>query len=155
MQARTIALLLTAGVLTGQVRADEAMLTKEEERLLRKNVYDEGRATEFPRTGKWALTPVLSVPADVWKIHGMKRLGTLRLLLVIVKGAGPKDAVLATGYAVALEEDVEMAGTYASYRLDRVDAVVGDGGEKTGRDELVARVQRHITKVEKGNTGGK
>jgi hypothetical protein len=54
VQARTIALLLTAGVLTGQVRADEkgrqAILTKEEERLLRKKVYDEGPSTGFPST---------------------------------------------------------------------------------------------------------
>lgn len=128
--------------------APDDQLTTKEQAVLRDKVYNGGRSTYTPRDGPWAFQRSLSVPNEIAELHKRKRLPTLRILLVIVKGGRPNDAVLAASYIVALEMNPVTALMYAHYPLNNVDEAKVNN-EHTGREELIEIANKIITTAEK------
>jgi len=127
--------------------ADPPVLDRHDEFVLRNNVY-KGLGTGIETEGRWATHRVIVLTNDVVELHKKKRVATLKLLLEIVKGGRPDDALLATGYAVALEEDPIRAVPLADYPVDSVDVDEGKTGEP-GRQGLIDAVAKLLASAEK------
>jgi hypothetical protein len=125
-----------------------APLSREEAALVRKAVYTSGLATALPIQGRWAGNQILVVPNELTELHKKKRVPTLHLLLEIVKGGRPVDAVAATAYVVALEENPLAAAPYATYPFDMVDDTPATRPQ-TGREDCLKWVTKLIAAAEK------
>jgi hypothetical protein len=113
-----------------------------------------GRRFAFPTKGEWALMEVLCVPRDVEDIYAKNRIESLELLLDIVKGARPKDALLAAAYAIALEDDIGGGAFIARYPTDKFDEP-GKGGISSRRDQLVEELRQRISKARPQQPGAR
>jgi hypothetical protein len=100
------------------------ILTKEEEALIRKLVYEETAILVHPLEGKYALLELLYVPDEITEIYKKCPVGTLGLLLKIIEGGNPKDAMLAAGYALAIAEDPVTGAICTRGRRDSFDQVI-------------------------------
>jgi hypothetical protein len=92
---------------------------------------------------------MVSVPKTVIKFHNKKRVATLRLLLDIVRGGRPEDALKAAGFAIALEENPIVALPCADCPPNLFDESEGDN-ERTLRMRLVEWLDNRILSIEKG-----
>jgi hypothetical protein len=153
-----IALSLPAAMLpaekmySGVLRSDENerqgadTLTHEEAGFIRTVIYDEHISTRYT-TGTSAHREVVLRP-EVVELHKKKRVGTIKLLLDIVKGGKPKDALAAGVTAYALEEGPVYAiclldGTSESF--DKADS----DDEPTKRERIVKKLEKILASVEK------
>jgi hypothetical protein len=130
-------------------KSSEKPLSVKERAQIRKWVYD-GGATALPRGGRWALQEVLVVPAELTKLHAEKRAGTLHLLLDIVKGGRPHDAMVAASFAHALEEDIAVGAFFMKYPFGEVDVEI-QGSGCTYRDRLVEGLSPYIERRDRQN----
>src|SRR5688572_17511452 len=146
-----VASMLTVVITIETVMCDEPLadskdrplesLTKAEEILVRRIVYERGLTTATPKEGQWASIRVLVVSKDLSELYTKKPLATIDLLLDIVKGGEPKHAVAATAYAVALLKDIASGAPLARHPTDLVDYVPKDSSE-TVRDRFVRTVSK-------------
>jgi hypothetical protein len=120
-------------------------LSIKEKASIRKYVY-EGGATAMPRDGQWAMQEILVVPRELASLHRQKRLSTLHLLLDIIRGGRAHDALVAAGFAHALEENIAIGALVARYPHDKVDDEIADFGY-TCRDQLVEHAEELLKKA--------
>jgi hypothetical protein len=92
---------------------------------------------------------MVSIPKTVIEFHNKKRIATLRLLLDIVRGGRPEDALTAAGFAIALEENPIAALPCAYCPPNLFDESEGDN-EDTLRMRLVEWLDNRISSIEKG-----
>jgi hypothetical protein len=100
-----------AGVVGCDRQVSPPGLSKEEEVTLRGAIYTRSEfEVDVPTDGPQNPQPVLTVPRRVKDIHRDNRTGTLRLLLDVVKGGRPRDALTAYACAQALEGRATLGG---------------------------------------------
>jgi hypothetical protein len=116
-----------------------AALPKADETKLRKAVYDSSKSTSRLSAGQNAGKRVLNVPTIVVDLHKSHRMRVLEVLSDITKGGRPRDALLAAGYVVALEESDIAAALFASVSEDLVDRE-GTDADISHRIALVNKV---------------
>ena|SRR5262245_1977990 len=126
---------------------DAAVLLESEAVLLRRTVSRNVLMTACPRSGLYPFRRVLLVPKVVVECERTKPVATLRLLLEIVRNGKAEDALCATAYAVALEDDRTWATCYAYYNAHSIDKVLEVSG-RTERDDLIETVRKLLMKVE-------
>jgi len=124
-----------------------APLTPEEDAECREDVY-QGVGIGQVRVGGNPKRAVI-LTKSLENAYKKKPLATLQLLLDIVKGGRPADAVSAAAFAVALADNPFGATTIAS-PLPKSDDEVELTEVGRPRKELIARVKRLISKVKKG-----
>jgi hypothetical protein len=120
-------------------------LTLPEEAIIRNIVYTKGLATCFQLEGPWAGHRIVDLPGRLVELHKKNPLGTLTLLLEIVKGASPKDALTAACFAIALEEDPFAAVICADFGSDAID-LEDANNESTFRIRLANSITKMISK---------
>jgi hypothetical protein len=127
-------------------------LTRGEEALLRNLVYKKGLGISTPVNGPNAGHRMVPVLIPVAELHKKKRVATLRLLLEIVRGGRPEDALTAAGWAVALEEGGFAAVAFFDWPAHLFDDG-DDGGKRSGRELAVKWVSELLAKAEKQGLG--
>ena len=128
-------------------------LTTVEDAMIREMVYTMGLGIGPVPSDPSGTQRGLVVPIPVFELHKSKRLATLNLLLDIVKGGRPDDALTAAGYAVALEEHPIAGILYMFYSADAVDKVQPKD-ERSGRDKLIERLTKLLRRIEKEDGAG-
>jgi hypothetical protein len=133
---------------SGQKQANKNdMLTSDEEALLRGIVYDRGLTTTTPTKGVNAGRRIILLPDEMVELHKKKRIATLTLLIDIVIGARPQDALAAGGFAMALEGHPGYA-LYLCYHCppDLVDEPPRNM-EQTKRQRLIETVKEKLAQA--------
>src|SRR5262249_51197611 len=106
-----------------EIKSDKIKkLNKEDEAIVRKLVYQGRILIGTPRKGKWALYDVLNVPKKLYDVYEKNKEGTIRLLISIMEGARPRDAMLAGGFAVSLMESPVKGASYVQFSADTFDS---------------------------------
>jgi hypothetical protein len=134
----------------GPPRPDDTLpgLSENDERDLRRAVYDHDIITYVPQEGKLPRADVLLLRDEVVAIYKKKPLATLRLLLKIVEGGNPKDGMLAAGYAISLVQSPAVAMVCVRRRQDEFDKV-SEGVKTTPRRHWTEKVKEFIEETEK------
>jgi hypothetical protein len=122
-----------------------SMLTKDEAFFLRAVIYNDG----FGVTTRPQRQVVLK--REVVELHKNRPVGTIRLLLEIVKGGRPTDARAAGVTGLALEEGPAYAVFWADGDLDSFDKAGADG--RTDREKLVEQLEKSLANAEKIKDG--
>jgi hypothetical protein len=146
----SIAMAFLCILMTDKAKGQDAVkgvLDVKEDAIIRKLVYTKGLITSYKIIGNNGCT-VLDVPQELEKIYRLKRVDSLRLLLDIVKGGRPEDALSAAAFAVALEENPQSAAFYARSPKDTFDEVQGSS-EKTERIRLVNWLEKRVAELKK------
>jgi hypothetical protein len=125
----------------------DSMLTKEEASYLRNVIYNEGYCTTIRHDLQSARREV-ALLIKVHELHKKKRLGTIRLLLEIVKCGKPKDSTAAAVTAMALEDDPAYAALFGDGDLDAFDKRIAPDAP-TDREVFVAWLENALAKAEK------
>lgn|GEM_PF-5512187 len=115
---------------------------------VRRAVYDNGPKFSVHDAGGGLGKRVLVVPQELRDCHQANSVETLRLLVDVVRGGAPKDAVLAAAYADALSGDAVVAALAAGFPLEYVDRTGADA-ERSGRTNLLKRSVEHLETAEK------
>jgi WD40 repeat protein len=123
-------------------------LTVQEQASVRSLVYNGALISTVPTEGRWARFEILAIPDDLAKIYSRKQKATLVLLLEIVKGASPEDAIKAGAFAITLAIN-PIAGYHASLDSTKDFDTLIESQEKTSRQILVERLEQLIAKQEK------
>jgi hypothetical protein len=159
--SRILAIVIFLGLMDGGTNAEERSaanphrdkteLSHKEAATLRTIVYTKGRRTshEISRTG--GLQRVLVIPREFEELYKAKRMSALQLLLDIVKGGRPEDALSAATFAIAMEEDPIMAAFHLSQSTEDFDDDPEGGGD-TPRTRLVKVLEKNIHRI---GIGGK
>jgi hypothetical protein len=127
--------------------ADEP-LTAAQQVQVRRAVYDNGPKFSVHNDGGGLGKRILVVPQELRECHRSNTVETLRLLADVVRGGGPKDAVLAAAYAEALAGNPVAAALAAGFPVEYVDRS-GDDAPRSGRPNLLKRVEEHLGAAEK------
>src|SRR2546427_351434 len=81
-------------------------LTPDEERTVRKSVYDGEMLIVSP---KMDFQDILVIPKPLTDLYKKRPRAVVDLLLTIMEGGNPRDSVLAAGYAIGLLDDPAVA----------------------------------------------
>jgi hypothetical protein len=124
------------------------MLTKEECRFIRSVIYEQGIHTHVRTTGVSMPRREVVIKQEMLELYKKDRSGTIRLLLSIVRGGRPDDALAAGVTALALEE----GPVYALCLLDETTASF-DKAEAddvpTKRDRIIKDLEEMLSRLEK------
>jgi hypothetical protein len=126
-----------------EARGTQSKLTAKEESLLRNVVYTKGVSTAIPSTGPWIGKRLVVVAPEISAAHDNNRIATLLLLLDIIRGGNPHDAIAAAAIATALEDNPFVAVLIADCRVKDVD-FVAEVSDQTLRKNWVASLQAKI-----------
>ncbi len=121
-------------------------MTKEEESLLRAIIYGEGFSTHYRK--QYPGGREVAMNRKVLELHKNKRIGTLKLLLDIVKGGRPTDAISAGVTAVALERSPVMAAAMGDISPESLDKANSET-VTTVRDRMAKMVEEVLSDAEK------
>jgi hypothetical protein len=148
-----VGVILILGMMNSCVNSKEKgkseMLSTKEASTLRKIVYTKGLITSHEVSNKGIAYTVLDVPSEFETIYKAKRLPSLRLLLDIVKGGRPQDALSAAAFATAMEENPMRAAACATKSKEDFDEdSVGLGS--TPRSRLVLWLEKLINEKREG-----
>lgn len=117
--------------------------SKKQEEYVRRAVYTGRVSTSMsPRTPK-DFGRVLIVPPSVESAFKENRQGTLRLLLDIVRGGRPQDAILAMAFAFSLAKDVRIGPLFTDISPNDLDEVLDD---TTQRDRFIKALEDLLKK---------
>lgn len=129
-----------------KVNKEKEMLTPVDECNLRNAVYYKGLSTVILSSGRQRGHRIAIVPQDIVDLHSKKRLATLALLLDIVKGGAPPDALAAAGFAIALEDSPIAALSCVDCTSTAFDELVGNEN-LTFRRRLVRWLSEVVEKL--------
>jgi hypothetical protein len=97
---------------------------------------------------------MVAIPAPLKEVYKKKPIPTLKLLLDIVRGGRPEDALTAMAYAVSLEEDPAIATVFVDYPKALLDAEP-QRNEPSGRERMIKDLEQRVAREEKRNEEGK
>lgn len=120
-------------------------LSHHEEACVRDLVFNGKKMIYMPTSGDLILVNLLYVPKDLKGLYGRKPSATLQMLRDIVKGASPKDASLAAGFAYALVVSPMAGAAKGRYPLKHFDAVIEVRG-MTFREVVVSEIEEFVRK---------
>src|SRR5580765_7107274 len=106
--------------LSQEPRKKAESLSNDEEAVLRGLIYGKGLSIGHKEVNGFPQR-VIPRPNKLLELYEKKRLAVLQVLLDIVKGGRPEDALTAAGYAIALEESPSTAVFCAETKPVRVD----------------------------------
>lgn len=123
-------------------------LTLEEDSTIRNSIYDGSFTTAVAKEGKWAGHTILIMPKQVELIYSKKPIATIKLLIIILEGARPHDALLAASYAMCLTVSPVAGRLTYQHSPDKFDTVI-EGRKITSRQFISSVVRNQLSKLTK------
>jgi hypothetical protein len=135
------------GAVDGRTCADRQLEEKEMARI-RKSLGEGWTRLGHQSGGPWAFQEILDVPNYLAELHKRNRLMVLDILLQIIRERGSDEALGATAYAVALEENPALAVLYAEAALASldIDRITSGGAVRSKLINMVLNMKKDAEK---------